>query len=461
MLTLTLSEIAQALGGTLSGDDKSITAVSTDGRTLKGGELFVALVGERFDAHDFIDQVQAAGAAALLVSKDVDSALPQIRVQDTRLALGLLGQYVRDRVAPTVAALTGSCGKTTVKEMLAAILGQQAPVLYTAGNFNNDIGVPLTLLRLEPEHRFAVMELGANHEGEIAYTAALVRPRVALVNNVAAAHLEGFGTLSGVARAKGEIYGALDRDGIAVVNLDDDFAQDWLGRLQDREVLTFGQRPDADIRAEQVLTRDDGCSQFKLVLKQQSVAVSLPLPGRHNVANALAAAAMAHALGVTPALIASGLATVKPVPGRLNVLPLGERGRLIDDTYNASVGAVMAAIDLLAGYGGRRVLVLGDLGELGEKARHYHAELGRYAKEKGIDNLLTQGVLSQAASDAFGLGAGHFDDKETLVTRLEALLADEQQPISILVKGARSARMEAVVEKVAAGPLARPEVVAC
>lgn len=459
MLTLTLSVIAHALDGELHGNDLSISVVSTDTRALDGGELFVALRGERFDAHDFIDQ--ASAAAALLVERPLAVAQPQIVVKDTRVALGQLGQLVRDRVNPKVAALTGSCGKTTVKEMLATILGECAPVLATAGNFNNDIGVPLTLLRLTAQHRYAVMELGANHEGEIAYTASLVRPDVALINNVAPTHLEGFGTVAGIARAKGEIYGALSADGIAVVNRDDAFASDWLTSLAGRPVLTFGEHPQAQIRAADIVDRHDDGLAFTLLLPDDSVAVTVPLPGRHNVHNAMAAAACALALGVGADAIQRGLKKVQPVAGRMNIRPLANRGRLIDDTYNASVGAVRAAIDALAGYPGRRVLVLGDLGELGDKARYYHAELGHYAKAQGIDNLFTVGVLSQAASDAFGLGSKHYQNKETLVSEVVLALGSETAPVSILVKGARSSRMERVVDLIAASTLATPSEVAC
>ncbi|EKE71455.1 UDP-N-acetylmuramoyl-tripeptide--D-alanyl-D-alanine ligase [Gallaecimonas xiamenensis] len=459
MLKMPLSEVALVLEGQLLGQDLVIDRISTDTRNLCGGELFIALKGERFDAHDFIEN--AHQAAALLVSRPVDSAQPQILVKDTRLALGRLGQYIKEKVAPKSAALTGSCGKTTVKEMLAAILALKGPVLATKGNFNNDIGVPLTLLRLEPSHQYGVFELGANHEGEIAYTASLVQADVALVNNVAPTHLQGFGTLAGIARAKGEIYGPLAKNGVAVVNLDDDFAPDWLAQLKDKEVLTFGFKAGADISATDIQDSLDAGSRFTLKLKDQQLAVTMPLPGLHNVNNAMAAAACALALGVDGATIVAGLAQVQPVPGRLNIRTLGRKDRLIDDTYNASVGAVRAAIDTLSRYQGRRVLVLGDLGELGERARHYHAELGHYAKAAGIDNLFTLGVLSQAASDAFGLGAGHYDNREALVSSLVQALADEAAEVSILVKGARSSRMELVVDLIAASRLAAPQGMAC
>ncbi|WP_115719994.1 UDP-N-acetylmuramoyl-tripeptide--D-alanyl-D-alanine ligase [Gallaecimonas mangrovi] len=459
MLNMTLSEIAKAIDAELLGDDISIKAVSTDTRSLSGGELFIALKGEHFDAHDFIEN--AAKAAALVVSRKVDSLQPQLLVEDTRLALGQLGRYVKAKVAPLSAALTGSCGKTTVKEMLSCILAESGKVLATKGNFNNDIGVPLTLLRLEGDEQFGVFELGANHEGEIAYTVSLVEPDVALINNVAPTHLAGFGTLEGIARAKGEIYGGLKAGGTAVVNLDDDFAPDWLAQLKNQKTLTFGYQAGADITATDVVDSLEAGCRFTLGVGEEKVAVQMPLPGRHNVANAMAAAACAIALGVDLSLVAKGLAQVQPVPGRLNIRALGTRGRLIDDTYNASVGAVRAAIDTLKNFSGRRVLVLGDLGELGEKARHYHAELGQYAKAAGIDNLFTLGVLSQAATDAFGLGARHFDNKEGLVDSLVLALADEQADISILVKGARSSRMELVVELIAASRLAASKEAAC
>lgn len=459
MLKMTLSDIAKAIDAQLLGEDISVEAVSTDTRQLQGGELFVALIGERFDAHDFI--ADASKAAALLVSRQVESDQPQLLVKDTRLALGQLGHYLKAKVAPLSAALTGSCGKTTVKEMLAAILAHKGRVLATQGNFNNDIGVPLTLLRLRGDEDYGVFELGANHQGEIAYTVSLVEPDVALINNVAPTHLAGFGTLEGIARAKGEIYGGIKAGGTAVVNLDDDFAPQWLAQLKDQKVLTFGYAEGADITATDIHDQLEAGSRFTLCVGPKRLSVTMPLPGRHNVANAMAAAACALALGVELEVIADGLAQVQPVPGRLIFKSLGQRGRLIDDTYNASVGAVKAAIDTLVGFDGRRVLVLGDLGELGEKAGYYHAELGRYAKAAGVDNLFTLGVLSQAATDAFGLGARHFDNKEGLVNSLVLALADESAEVSILVKGARSSRMELVVQLIAASPLAAPQGAAC
>lgn len=459
MLKMTLSDIAKAIDAQLLGEDISVEAVSTDTRQLQGGELFVALIGERFDAHDFI--ADASKAAALLVSRQVESDQPQLLVKDTRLALGQLGHYLKAKVAPLSAALTGSCGKTTVKEMLAAILAHKGRVLATQGNFNNDIGVPLTLLRLRGDEDYGVFELGANHQGEIAYTVSLVEPDVALINNVAPTHLAGFGTLEGIAQAKGEIYGGIKAGGTAVVNLDDDFAPQWLAQLKDQKVLTFGYAEGADITATDIQDQLEAGSRFTLGVGPKRLSVTMPLPGRHNVANAMAAAACALALGVELEVIADGLAQVQPVPGRLIFKSLGQRGRLIDDTYNASVGAVKAAIDTLVGFDGRRVLVLGDLGELGEKAGYYHAELGRYAKAAGVDNLFTLGVLSQAATDAFGLGARHFDNKEGLVNSLVLALADESAEVSILVKGARSSRMELVVQLIAASPLAAPQGAAC
>jgi len=452
MIELTLSKIAEVTNGKLIGDDITINSLSTDTRTTKTGDLFLALRGANFDGHKFVSQAENAGCSALVVDHQVDAALPQVIVEDTLKALGLIGAYVKREVAPKTVAITGSSGKTTVKEMVAAILSRLGNVLATKGNFNNDIGVPLTLLRLKPEHDFAVIELGANHLGEIAYTTSLVKPDVAIINNIAAAHLEGFGDLCGVARAKGEIYQGIGEDGVALYNQDCKYANKWLWRLENKKVKRFSCHSESDCYSTDVVLDDNGYANFTLHTEIGHTYINLKLPGKHNVCNAVAAAAITLEFGASLQDIQLGLADMTPVKGRSNLYQLGEQWKLIDDTYNANVESIKAAIDLLASYPGRKVLILGDMGELGSEARSYHQEVGEYAANSDIDDLLTIGVLSQNTSDAFnriredkGL---HFSDRAKLMNTLQALLQDEEQQVSILVKGSRSAHMELVVSDI-------------
>jgi UDP-N-acetylmuramoyl-tripeptide--D-alanyl-D-alanine ligase len=445
MIPLQTKEIAQLVQGQLVGADIQIQSVSTDSRNINQGDLFIALKGPNFDGHQFAADVISKGAVALIVEQQLPVAVPQIIVADTRLALGALGAAVKQKVNPKSVAVTGSVGKTTVKEMMAAILDRIGNVLATAGNFNNDIGAPLTLLRLTEQHQYAVMELGANHLGEIAYTSSLVKPEVSIITNVAAAHLEGFGDLFGVARAKGEIYGSLGTDGVAIVPLDSEFADYWLKRLQGKTVLTFSSTQPADFNAEHIVLNEQGCASFDLVCPQGRIFIQLVLPGKHNVANALAAAAATLALGASLTDVHLGLAAMKPVKGRINVTQASDKLRLIDDTYNANSESTKAAIDLLATYPGFRVLVFGDMGELGADARLYHEEVGLYAKQKGINLLFTLGVLSQSASDLFNGQGAHFSSRQQLIQKLSPIL-DEQSDATVLVKGSRSAKMELVVQ---------------
>ena len=448
MIPLKASEIAAALCGELQGADLEIQSVSTDSRQIQAGDLFIALQGPNFDGHQFAADVVNKGARALVVTRHLDVPVPQILVADTRLALGQLGAYVKSKLALKTVAVTGSAGKTTVKEMMAAILSRIGNVLATAGNFNNDIGVPLTLLRLTTEHNFAVMELGANHLGEIAYTTSLVKPDVALITNVAAAHLEGFGDLFGVARAKGEIYTGLPVGGLAIVPLDSEFHSYWQPRLGDLRVQSFSQQQHADFYAEDVVLDSRGCAGFTLHTPQGQMFIQLAVPGRHNVSNALAAAAATLALGASLTDVQLGLASMQPVKGRINVTMATPQLRIIDDTYNANVESAKAAIDLLASYTGERVLVLGDMAELGSEARAYHEEVGVYAKKAALDALFTLGVLSQNASDQFQHNSAHFSSRAQLLSRLEPYLQQVQagQEVTILVKGSRSAKMELVVQ---------------
>lgn len=446
MISLCLADIAQAVDGELIGDNITIDNINTDSRALQSGEMFLALKGPNFDGHRFLNQVIELGCGAVIVDHRCEVNIPQIIVSDTHKALGKIAAYVKDKVGPKTVAITGSSGKTTVKEMVAAILSRLGKVLATQGNFNNDIGVPLTLLRLEEQHDFAVVELGANHMGEIAYTSALVKPDVAIINNIAAAHLEGFGDLCGVARAKGEIFEGLNSDGMAIYNKDCKLANKWQWRLTDKEVRLFSCYTAADCFCSDFVLDANGCASFKLNTYKGNAQIKLTVPGKHNVCNAVAAATIALEFGASLDDIRLGLAEMSPVQGRLNLHQLSENFKLIDDTYNANVESIKAATDLLASYSGRRILILGDMGELGTQARSYHQEVGEYAKQCKIDDLLTIGVLSQSTADAFK--GHHFSERTQLMRCLLSLLENEQQPISILVKGSRSARMENVVKDI-------------
>ncbi|OVZ84122.1 UDP-N-acetylmuramoyl-tripeptide--D-alanyl-D-alanine ligase [Yersinia kristensenii] len=425
-------------------DSIDITEVTIDTRKVTPGCLFVALKGERFDGHDFAEDAVAAGAGALLVSKRLLGGAPQLVVKNTRLALGQLAAWVRQQVPARVVALTGSSGKTSVKEMVAAILRQCGQVLYTAGNFNNDIGVPLTLLRLTPEHDFAVIELGANHVGEIAYTTDLSRPESALVNNLSAAHLEGFGSLAGVARAKGEIFAGLPANGTAIINADSNDWPHWQETLHNKRVWCFSPNvaENVDFYANNVRITPQ-ITYFTLHSPLGAVDIELPLPGRHNIANALAAAALALSVGADLAAVRQGLTQLQAVPGRLFPLQLAANQLLLDDSYNANVGSMTAAAQVLAEMPGYRVMVVGDMAELGETAVECHRQVGEAAKQTGIDKVLSVGSLSQVLSDASGCGE-HFQDKRAIAARVSELLL-EHPVITVLIKGSRSAAMENVV----------------
>jgi UDP-N-acetylmuramoyl-tripeptide--D-alanyl-D-alanine ligase len=457
MSMLLLSQAAAAIGAERVGPDVDFNAVTTDSRSAGPGELFVALRGERFDGHQFVAQALAQGATAAVVERG--TVLPPgasaLLVADTRIALGQLAAHWRSRFAIPVVAVTGSNGKTTVKEMLAGILREAispeelaagGEVLATRGNLNNDIGMPLTLLSLRAAHRYAVIEMGMNHPGEIACLTRIARPDVALINNAHAAHLEGLENVGQVARAKGEIFEGLDAGGIAVINADDAYAELWRGLAGSHGVVDFGVEHPAQVTGRYKLGVHG--SELALHTPQGDCPVQLQVPGMHNVRNALAAAAAAVALGVANEAIAAGLAGFAGVKGRLQRKPGLHGATLIDDTYNANPGSVRAAIAVLAAAPGKRLLVLGDMGELGPEAEALHRQIGETAKQAGVDMLFALGDLSRFAAGSFGAGGRHFERIQELLAEVENLLEPD---VTVLVKGSRFMQMERVVKSFEVG----------
>ncbi|WP_411562631.1 UDP-N-acetylmuramoyl-tripeptide--D-alanyl-D-alanine ligase [Pseudomonas shirazensis] len=440
---LSLSQLTAALQARLVGSDVSFDGVSIDSRSVGAGQLFVALTGPRFDGHDYLADVQAKGAVAALVEREVEGVdLPQLVVADCRGALGQLGAFNRAGFDKPVAAITGSSGKTTVKEMLACILRTRGPVLATRGNLNNDLGAPLTLLEIASEHSAAVIELGASRLGEIRYTVGLTQPQVVILNNAGTAHVGEFGGPEKIVEAKGEILEGLGEGGTAVLNLDDKAFAIWHKRAGDKRVLSFAlNNPRADFYASDIGRDARGCPAFTLHSAAGSVAVQLNLLGTHNVSNALAAAAAAHALGVSLPGIAAGLNAVQPVKGRTVAQITANGVRVIDDSYNANPTSMCAAIDILAGFSGRTVLVLGDIGELGQWAQEGHQLVGDYARGK-VDALYAVGSNMTHAVRAFGAEGRHFATQAELI---DAVSSETASDTTILIKGSRSAAMENVV----------------
>ena len=440
MMAMQLSEAARVLDGRCRDGDVMFRGVSTDSRRLQAGNLFVALQGPNFDGHEYLDVAREQGAAAAAVSRTVDSELPLLEVQDTRLALGRLAGHWRSQFDLSVIAITGSNGKTTVRSMAQAILECAGQTLSTQGNLNNDIGVPLTLFRLAADDRYAVIEMGANHHGEIDYLAGIAQPTIAVVTNAGPAHLEGFGDLDGVARAKGEVFARLGSDGTAVINADDRYASLWRALSGDCRILDFGLAQDAAVTAD--WQGDPTGSDVSLHTPAGELAIRLPLPGKHNVLNALAATAAALAAGVGLDCIGRGLESLAPVAGRFNVHRLPGGITVIDDTYNANPESLAVAIDVLLMADGEKWLVLGDMGELGSSAAELHRDAGRRARDAGVDRLFTLGALAGEAVGGFGGGTAT-DSQDDL---LEALRADLHENVNILVKGSRLMRMEQIVE---------------
>jgi UDP-N-acetylmuramoyl-tripeptide--D-alanyl-D-alanine ligase len=458
-MMMNLSQAALAVGGSVKGVDAEFTAVSTDTRTIATGDLFIALRGEHFDGHDYLAVAVAQGAVAALVDaawagSHPEAPLPMVIADDTRLALGRLAAHWRSGFDLPLVGITGSNGKTTVKEMTAAILRAQAvldgdtgqeAVLATQGNLNNDIGLPMTLLRLRSSHRAAVIEMGMNHPGEIAYLTALAGPTVALVNNAQRAHLAGMGGLMEVAEEKGAIYGGLNASGVAVVNADDAYNDYWRGLNTGRTVLSFGLDQTADVAGR--YEERGYASLVRLSSPEGAAEFLLPMPGRHNVRNALAATAAALAACASLEAVVAGLSSFTGVKGRLQRKAALNGAVLLDDSYNANPDSVRAAIEVLAMTPGRTLLVLGDMGEIGERAGQLHDEIGGYAKSQGVDQIFGLGELAETAVHNFGKGGRHFRRVEDLV---QALLPELDADTVVLVKGSRFMRMERVADAITA-----------
>jgi UDP-N-acetylmuramoyl-tripeptide--D-alanyl-D-alanine ligase len=452
MIAWRLSEVAQRGQGQLVGADAEFTSVSTDTRTIKQGALFVALAGPTFDGHDFVATAAQNGAAAALVSRTLPVDVPQVVVADPLAALSEFARAWRRQFKIPVVGVTGSNGKTTTKELIGSILSQLGPTLVTRGNLNNHIGVPLTLLELTKEHRYAVIEMGANHLDEIAHLASLAEPTVGIVTNAGAAHLEGFGSLQGVADGKGEMFQALPLEGVAVINADDKYAAQWRDMSTADRILTFGFEQQADFMAHKV-REESGAAGFRidfdLVTPDGTLPATIPLAGLHNLRNALGAAAAACAAGTPVEQIVSGLAAMKTVAGRLEFKPAINGAFLVDDSYNANPSSLKAGLDAMRNFAGSRWLVLGEMKELGDASDELHAEVGRYARQAGIERVLAIGEGSRFAVEAFGRGAQWFADIDALIRDARSSLT---AGVAILIKGSRANRLERVSAALSATP---------
>lgn len=448
MIRMSLKEAAASVSGRLGGGDREFEGVSTDSRTLLPGQLFCALKGERFDGHDSLEEAARRGATGALVCRPVHTGLPCIEVPDTRAALGDLARVWRLRHHCPVIGVTGSNGKTTTKEMTAAILRQRGPTLATQGNLNNHIGLPLTLFGLSAEHAAAVIEMGANAMNDIAELAAIARPDIGIVTMCGPAHLQGFGSVENVALAKGRLFEGITPRGFAILNADDPFRDFWLAMCGQRKVLRFGLSAGAEFTAREIAEGPPGTGvRFELVCPDGAVTIALPLDGVHNVRNALAAAAASFAAGASLDHIAAGLSSMQPVRGRLVVRQGLAGSRVIDDSYNANPASLLAALRVLQRAEGQRWLVLGDMGELGPEAQAIHHRAGLEARELGVTRLFAVGALAREAVAAFGAGAEHYPEVEQLG---KSLANDLARDVTVLVKGSRFMQLERVVAEIVA-----------
>lgn len=437
--TMSLNKVVEILSADLFGENIQLKGISTDTRTIQGGELFVALKGPNFDGHNFVAEALNKGAAACLVEHEVD-AKHFVVTNNTLESLGLLAKAWRHRFKKPVIAITGSNGKTTVKEMIASIIEQNQSVMATHGNLNNDIGVPLTLFRLNDNYDAAVVEMGANHTGEIEYLTNLASPDIAVITNVGSAHLEGFGSIENIAKAKGEIFNGLSKYGIAVVNADDQFTDYWKSLVAKGSVLTFGLKNNADVMAHWESSAFG--SLLKVTTPKGNCTIKLNLLGQHNVMNALAAITVSIAANISLDQIIKGLESLSPVNGRLQMKVGLNNSQIIDDTYNANPTSLIAALNVLNDFSGKRYLALGDMGELGSNADELHKDAGIYAKETGVDSLYSFGTLAAKAAKEFGSNGFSYDKHEDMIDALKDELA---QDVTLLVKGSRSMHMENIV----------------
>lgn len=444
-LKLTLNQLANIVGCDAGFADITATGCVIDTRKVQPGDLFVALKGERVDGHDFIAQARQAGAIAALVSEIQDDELPQLKVADVRKAFAQIAYAWQQQSQARVVAITGSNGKTSVKEMVSAILKQVGTVTSTQGNLNNELGVPLTLSRLSKDDAFAVIEMGTNHHGEIAQLVKIAVPDVAVINNIGAAHLEGFGSVEGVAKEKGQIYAGLATEGTAVVNADMPYQRLWQPLIGDRKIVSFSLESDADIKADYIQL-DPASSHFLVNIDAVSHHFNLPLPGMHNVNNALAAIAVAVALDVPVDAMVKGLSSMQPVPHRLQVRHGVADSRIIDDTYNANPGSYLQALNTLAAFNGEHWLVLGDFGELGADNDMIHQQMGQQAREAGVSRLLTVGNSSKMAAQSFGEGAVHYEDIGVLQQQLQQELSKN---VTCLIKGSRFMQLDKLADQLA------------
>jgi UDP-N-acetylmuramoyl-tripeptide--D-alanyl-D-alanine ligase len=445
MISMRMSEVAETLKGKYTGKDVVFSGCSTDTRTIEKGNLFIALKGDRFDGHSFISYARENGASAAMVEIESENDnLPLLITNDTTRAMGLLASYWRNEFDIPVLAITGSNGKTTVKEMVASILGINATVLSTPGNMNNHIGVPLTLFKLDNKHEYAVIEMGANHPGEIGLLSKLAKPSIALITQCAPAHLEGFGSVDGIARAKAEIFSGLSDNGIAVINADDNFADFWKKTASNYQQISFGLESEADITANDVtFDTKTGYTNFNIHFPEKSISTSIRFSGIHNVLNSIAAAACCVAAGIPIDDIKKGLECISPVMGRMQLITTSKGLRIFNDTYNANPTSLKAGLQVLSNYSGNRWLILGDMAELGNDSAEHHRLAGELAREYGIQRLFALGEFSNYVVDGFGSGSSQFLSAEDLIS---TVLRDLSNDTTILVKGSRSMGMEKIVE---------------
>jgi UDP-N-acetylmuramoyl-tripeptide--D-alanyl-D-alanine ligase len=457
MISMQISKAAETLQAKYQGEDICFTGCSTDTRTLKEKELFIALCGENFDGHDYLDKAMILGASAVLVEEKHNwsgsPTRPMIIVENTRQAMGELAKSWRTCFSIPLVAITGSNGKTTVKEMVAGILSCKASVLATQGNLNNDIGVPLTLFNMGEEHQYAVIEMGANHLGEIERLSEIAQPTVAVITQCTPAHLEGFGSVEGVAHAKSEIFNGLPGDGVAVINGDDDFAELWLEVSNHVNQITFGLGKNNEVTAGSIQVEGDR-SSFQMITPVGKIELTLNLPGRHNIMNALAAAACAISLGIALSTIKQGLESVSAVKGRLQIKSGLKQCRIIDDSYNANPASLVAGLKVLAEFPGRHWLVIGDMGELGSDAKALHVQAGEMCRASGVERLYAVGELTKLSVESFGEGAQHINSHKQLAELLNEEIASD---VTILIKGSRSMGMESLVNALVVNALEESE----